>query len=297
MASFLVRALGLPAGSGSFVDTADSVHEANIGALAAAGITAGCNPPANDRFCPEESVTRAQMATFLVRALGLPAAASSFVDTAGLVHEGNIGALAAAGITQGCNPPANDRFCPGQAVTREQMATFLTRALYLDAAPRVVVTDRLDLAGVELNTSETDTIAELTALFGPPTDDYEDACPYIVRPFNMRYVSWGSLTAVIRIEDTGFGLLGLVGWRYKLDPTGQPLPGGPLPDHIELPLGLEIGDPIGDAATATGSSIETTAFGWTAVDGGYFSVEATGVSVDPNALIDGVQQGFGYSCE
>ena len=131
MASFLVRALDLQAGSASFVDTADSVHKANIGALAAAGITAGCNPPTNDRYCPTQAVTRAQMATFLVRALDLPPAASSFTDTAGLVHEANIGALAAAGITQGCNPPDNDRFCPGRAVTRAQMATFLTRALDL----------------------------------------------------------------------------------------------------------------------------------------------------------------------
>jgi hypothetical protein len=162
---------------------------------------------------------------------------------------------------------------------------------------RVVVTTERDLAGVALNTSESETVAELTAVFGPPTDDYMDACPYIVRPLNMRYVSWGSLTAVIRVRDTGSGDLGLVGWRYKLDLAGQPLPGGPLPEHIELPFGLEIGDPIGDAATATGSSIEDTPFGWTAVDGGHFAVEATGVTIDPNAPIDGVQQGYGYSCE
>jgi hypothetical protein len=31
----------------------------------------GCNPPDNDRFCPEGPVTRGQMASFLVRALGL----------------------------------------------------------------------------------------------------------------------------------------------------------------------------------------------------------------------------------
>jgi hypothetical protein len=131
MATFLTRALDLPAAAGSFTDTAGSVHEANIGALAAAGITLGCNPPTNDMFCPDAAVTRAQMATFLTRALDLPAAAGSFVDTEGSVHEANIGALAAAGITLGCNPPANDMFCPDESVTRAQMATFLTRALGL----------------------------------------------------------------------------------------------------------------------------------------------------------------------
>lgn len=54
--------------TGSFVDDDDSVHQADIEAIAAAGITKGCNPPANDRFCPDEPVTRAQMASFLVRA-------------------------------------------------------------------------------------------------------------------------------------------------------------------------------------------------------------------------------------
>lgn len=35
--------------------------------------------------------------------------------------------LAEAGVTRGCNPPANDRFCPGSAVTRAQMAAFMRR--------------------------------------------------------------------------------------------------------------------------------------------------------------------------
>ncbi|MFP3915884.1 MAG: choice-of-anchor Q domain-containing protein, partial [Actinomycetota bacterium] len=39
----------------------------------------------------------------------------------------------AADITRGCNPPANDRYCPGDPVTRAQMASFLVRAL--DLAP------------------------------------------------------------------------------------------------------------------------------------------------------------------
>ena len=52
-----------------FVDDAGSVFEADINAIAAAGITLGCNPPTNDRYCPTDNVTRAQMAAFLRRAL------------------------------------------------------------------------------------------------------------------------------------------------------------------------------------------------------------------------------------
>lgn len=38
--------------------------------LATEGITKGCNPPLNFNFCPDDNVTRAQMAGFLRRALG-----------------------------------------------------------------------------------------------------------------------------------------------------------------------------------------------------------------------------------
>jgi hypothetical protein len=131
MASFLVRSLDLDPAANPFDDTSGSVHAADIAALAAAGITKGCNPPDNTLFCPDQPVTRAQMASFLVRALDLEPGTASFADTAGSVHGADIDALAAAGITKGCNPPDNTLFCPESPVTREQMATFLTRGLGL----------------------------------------------------------------------------------------------------------------------------------------------------------------------
>jgi hypothetical protein len=68
MASFLVRALSLPASVvDAFTDDNGSIHEADIQALAAAGITFGCG---GSRFCPTTAVARGQMAAFLYRALG-----------------------------------------------------------------------------------------------------------------------------------------------------------------------------------------------------------------------------------
>ena len=128
MAAFLARALKLPQGTSLFADTIGSVFAADISALADAGITKGCNPPQNTRFCPDSAVTRGQMAAFLVRALGLPAGKAAFTDTRRHLFEADITALAEAGITRGCNPPRNDRFCPDDAVTRGQMAAFLVRA-------------------------------------------------------------------------------------------------------------------------------------------------------------------------
>lgn len=129
MAAFLTRALGLPGGQARFSDTPGHVFASDLAALADAGITRGCNPPRNDRFCPDDPVTRGQMAAFLARALDLPGAAARFFDTAGHTFAADIGALADAGITKGCDPPANDRFCPDAPVTRGQMAAFLRRAL------------------------------------------------------------------------------------------------------------------------------------------------------------------------
>lgn len=119
---------GLPPG-GTFTDDNGHVAEGAIEAIAAEGITKGCNPPANDRFCPDGTVTRGQMAAFLVRALHLPpTSVDYFTDDSTSVFEDAINALAEAGITKGCNPPANTKFCPDGFVSREQMAGFLVRA-------------------------------------------------------------------------------------------------------------------------------------------------------------------------
>ena len=133
MVGGLALAGDLPPG-GTFTDDDGNIHEGNIEAIAAAGITKGCNPPANDRFCPNSSVTRGQMAAFLVRALDLTDTLDDpFSDDDDSIFEADIEKLAAAGITKGCNPPTNDRFCPDSKVTREQIAAFLVRAIgYVD---------------------------------------------------------------------------------------------------------------------------------------------------------------------
>lgn len=134
LAAFLARALELPeAAHQPFIDTADSVHNQAINQIAAVGITTGCNPPANDRYCPNRPISRAEMASMLARAFDLSRVGEGpFTDIAGSVHAENINANAAAGITIGCNPPANDLYCPDGQVTREQMASFLARALGLE---------------------------------------------------------------------------------------------------------------------------------------------------------------------
>lgn len=138
MASMIVRASDFDTAPASrFVDLNGTIHRHDIEALAAADVTRGCNPPRNDRFCPDALVTRGQMATFLTRYFGLEdpdPSSTPFTDTTGTVHEHDVDALAAQGITKGCNPPTNDRFCPERPVTRGEVATFFARALDLDVA-------------------------------------------------------------------------------------------------------------------------------------------------------------------
>ncbi|MGH8914541.1 MAG: S-layer homology domain-containing protein [Acidimicrobiia bacterium] len=132
MAVFLVRALDYSDNGGGdlFVDDDGLFYENSADRLFTAEVTVGCNPPTNNRYCGERSVTRGQMAAFLARAFSLPAynGPDRFVDDNGDIFEGAIERLAQAGITVGCNPPTNNRFCPDQAVTRGQMAAFLKRA-------------------------------------------------------------------------------------------------------------------------------------------------------------------------
>ncbi len=121
----------LPPG-GTFNDDDGNVHEGYIEAIADEGITSGCNPPRNDRYCPDRHVTRGEMAAFLVRALGLTSDGGKdwFVDDNSSPFESSINKLAAAGITSGCNQ-AGTLYCPNNTVTREQMAAFLVRAYNL----------------------------------------------------------------------------------------------------------------------------------------------------------------------
>lgn len=123
MAAFLATALSLPAGADAFVDDDGSPYEAAINSLAAAGITGGCatNPA---RFCPDDNITRGQMAVFLTNALKLPDGPDAFVDDNGSPYEQAINAVAKAGITSGCDAK-QALYCPDQVVSREQMAAFL----------------------------------------------------------------------------------------------------------------------------------------------------------------------------
>ncbi len=106
-----------------FVDDDGHWAEPILNRLAAAKVIAGCAP---GLACPDEPVTRGQMAAFLRRTFRLPPGPDAFVDDDGSTFEADIDALAAAGITRGCGP---GRFCPDAPSRRDQSAALLARAL------------------------------------------------------------------------------------------------------------------------------------------------------------------------
>ncbi len=126
--------------SSGFWDVPDGARFVDdIDWLADEGITRGCNPPWRDEFCPDRTLTRAEAAAMLSRALDLPASTvDAFTDDDGLSLEPDINALAAAGITRGCSPTT---FCPRRQLTRAEMAAFTARALDLPFVDADTFTD------------------------------------------------------------------------------------------------------------------------------------------------------------
>ena len=137
-AILVVMLVGAPAAADevslSFADVVGASHEPAVAALVEQQVVEGCR---EDSFCSDRSLTRGQLSSMLVRALGLEQedvqlAASRFTDTAGDTHAGAIDVLADAGIVAGCEA---DRFCPADPITREQLATMLDRSLGFPDAP------------------------------------------------------------------------------------------------------------------------------------------------------------------
>lgn len=109
---------------------AGSIHAGAIDCAAWYDLAQGVGPGA---FGPAARVRRDQMASFIARLLEragveIGVTDSPFADTAGNVHAARIDQLAAAGVVQGVRP---GRYEPRGFVTRDQMASFLTRAYEL----------------------------------------------------------------------------------------------------------------------------------------------------------------------
>lgn len=164
----LVAAECAPSAATPFSDVCgDNTHAQDIGRLASAELTSGCG---DDLFCPHQSVSRQQMASFLVRALDLSGSNEFPFRDVGPdnVHHRTIARLEAEAITKGCD---TTRYCPADAVTREQMATFLVRALQLPPADDMAFDD---VAASNVHAEDISALAAAGVTKGCATDRF---CP------------------------------------------------------------------------------------------------------------------------
>ena len=132
------------AANGSYIDDDGSVHEPGIEALAAGGVLAGMEC-GQDMICPSQPLKRWEMAVWMVRVLDGADPASTGTTRFEDVDTQQwwspfADRLFELGVTVGCSQePA--RYCGDRDVSRAQMATFLTRAFDLEAAPAFGFTD------------------------------------------------------------------------------------------------------------------------------------------------------------
>jgi hypothetical protein len=122
LAVAIIAPMAAIAAGGAFTDDDTSIFEGDIEWMAANGVTAGCNPPANDHYCPSDAVTRGQMAAFMHRL-----AVNEVVDAAdSALLEGQPGGyyenkVWANNVTFGLMPDSFDG-------TNQQMAEFGVQA-------------------------------------------------------------------------------------------------------------------------------------------------------------------------
>ena len=179
-----------PAGNAFPCDVEAGAHFTSIQRLAAAGVVDGTGNNAGGQACfaPDRSVTRAQMATFIlnanrVLAQEIPASTGDFyVDDDLSPHEASIDALTVEGITSGVGSDAQGRdlYAPNENVRRDQMASFLARSL-----------DRL----VELTTAEP-----------PPTAGLSPASVTLAQGTDYEGTVTASKDAIRTVTVTGCGL-------------------------------------------------------------------------------------------
>lgn len=171
--------------SGRFVDDDGVPGEMYIERLAELGAIQGCNPPENSRSCPTGNLTRAAALEILIvagQAYGaLPPFPATLLDRFFDDNDMWNGAisrlanyLAEMSIIHGCNPPVNDRVCPGDTLTRAQIAKLVVGTFHL-TAPSEYESPWADAAGRWYE--ESARIAAYNGLFDTSSGRFRGADP------------------------------------------------------------------------------------------------------------------------
>lgn len=147
--------IALPAAvwaSHQFTDVPSSnVFHDDIDAIADAGVTKGCNPPENTEFCPDDNVTREQMAAFMNR-LGALDGGDPVVDARTVQGQGIFSDIQSFDVV---NAEGNEEECvPTQSMLGpdHEFGTFFVVYQLLDA-PGDTFTFDINVAASDRNPS------------------------------------------------------------------------------------------------------------------------------------------------
>ena len=145
----------------SFSDVTNSPQDDAISWMANTGITTGTSPTT---FAPDETLTRAQAATFLHRLAGEPAApAHSFGDVVAGWQQDGVSWMANTGITTGTSPTT---FAPEDTLTRAHLVTFLYR---YNGEPEVTINTTTPNCDPTIGAEDGDDMEEMSSTTGEGT--------------------------------------------------------------------------------------------------------------------------------
>ena len=242
MAVWVVRMLDgvepAPVSESRFNDVeSGSFHTPFIERMFELGVTRGCGDGSG--FCPDRTVSRAQMAVFLSRAYDLPAGPDpGFSDVpVDAWYATDVARLAASGITKGCGDGSG--FCPGRDTTRAQMAAFLWRATRLDPVPQ----DDSDCSFTESAPRVAASVFQVVTDRGTGTAFYIGDDEFVT----AAHVVEGVGTGEMNLRNDAHDLTArIVGADFESDIAVLSAPGeGLSPLSVGSVRGLDLGHPLG----------------------------------------------------
>lgn len=280
MAVWVVRMLDgqdpAPVSEPRFDDVdADSFYAPFIERMFELNVTTGCGD--GSVFCPERTVTRAQMAVFLSRAYDLPEGPDpGFSDVpVDAWFARDVAKLTDSGITRGCGD--GTRFCPDRDTTRAQIATFLWRATSLDAAA-----GDPDCSFSESAPTVAASVFQVITDFGLGTAFYIGNDEFMTAAHVVQGVGTGELTLRKNANDL---TATIVGADFATDIAVLSAPGtGIEPLAFGSVVGLDLGHPLGVVGypvDATSASVVTGVLSRTEDDPALGTLVQTDAAINP----------------
>ncbi len=260
--------------------SSDSFYAPFIERTFALKVTTGCGDGSG--FCPDNPVTRGQMAVFLSRAYDLPDGPDpGFSDVpVDAWYARDVAKLVVSGITKGCGDGTG--FCPDWDTTRAQMATFLWRAIGLVSPTELTPDDDADCSFSESGPTVAASVVQVVAGYGAGTAFYIGNDEFVTAAHVVQGVGTGDVT--LRNDDNDLTAR-IVGADFATDIAVLSASGAGLTPLLfgsvsELDLGHPLGV-VGYPVGATSASLVTGVLSRTEDDPTLGTLVQTDAAINP----------------